>query len=235
MSPTLLDRAAGVVDPHRFRIGTIAQKAGSLVRRATPLLDRTLTQRAGDASQETSEPSTSDSKNGNTGTIIGAIVVGAALLLVIGGFLLAWRQRNSRRKAEYMAADTGDAFDDGDHYDMDVQRAADDGVRGFRMYGQRGRGYGEGGSGHDAYDDPYDAPAAYDTHGYDADAPPKYDAKYDARGRPISTAESGKTLFDDGSELEARKYSDGAELRKVQSDETIHVAAHPGDKEEGLR
>ena len=42
----------------------------------------------------------------NTGTIIGAIVVGAALLLVIGGFLLAWRQRNSRRKAEYMAADT---------------------------------------------------------------------------------------------------------------------------------
>ena len=49
--------------------------------------------------------------------------------------------------------------------DWDVQRAADDGVRGFRMYGQRGRGYGEGGSGHDAYDDPYDAPAAYDTHG----------------------------------------------------------------------
>ena len=48
---------------------------------------------------------------------------------------------------------------------MDVQRAADDGVRGFRMYGQRGRGYGEGGSGHDAYDDPYDAPAVYDTHG----------------------------------------------------------------------
>ncbi|KAL1750369.1 hypothetical protein FB107DRAFT_294619 [Schizophyllum commune] len=232
MSPTLLDRATGVVDPHRFRIGTIAQ---SLVQRAGPLVDRTLIQRAGDASQETSEPSTSDSKNSNTGTIIGAIVVGAALLLVIGGFLLAWRQRNSRRKAEYMAADTGDAFDDGDHYDMDVQRAADDGVRGFRMYGQRGRGYGEGGSGHDAYDDPYDAPAVYDTHGYDADAPPKYDAKYDARGRPISTAESGKTLFDDGSESEGRKYNDGAELRKVQSDETIHVAAHPADKEEGLR
>ena len=104
MSPTLLDRATGVVDPHRFRIGTIAQ---SLVQRAGPLLNRSLTQRAGDASQETSEPSTSDSKNSNTGTIIGAIVVGAALLLVIGGFLLAWRQRNSRRKAEYMAADTG--------------------------------------------------------------------------------------------------------------------------------
>ncbi|KAL1741514.1 hypothetical protein HDZ31DRAFT_66858 [Schizophyllum fasciatum] len=271
MSP-ITDRVA---DPHRFRIGTIAQhltqRADSILERATGLLARNplidepspivkgpsrllehpssllqrtpsllqrtgsrllargapLLPRGGDASQETSEPSNSKSDS-NTGTIIGAVVVGVALLLVVGGFLLAWRQRTSKRKAEYMAADTGDAFDDGDHYDMDVQRAADDGVRGFRMYGQRGRGYGEGGAGygHDGsgYDDPYDPPTGYDAHGYDADAPPRYEAKRDARGRPVSGAESGRTL-----------YEDGAGLQKTQSDDTIHVPARPVDKEDGLR
>ncbi|TRM56432.1 hypothetical protein BD626DRAFT_519483 [Schizophyllum amplum] len=195
--PTLLDRSSDrIVDPHRFRIGTLAKQAGTLVQR-------------GD--------------DGKTGMIVGAVVVGIALFVVIAGFFLAWRQRTSKRKADYMAADTGDAFDDGEHYDMDVQRAADDGVDGLRMYGKQGRGYGDGGMG---YDDPYDG--GYDTRElHKHDASPRYDdspAKYDPHGRPVSTAESGRTLYDDG-----------ASLRKVQSDETIHVPHQPVDKEDALR
>ncbi|KAL1729861.1 hypothetical protein EV714DRAFT_212059 [Schizophyllum commune] len=83
-------------------------------------------------------------RSSNSGTIIAGVVVGVvAFLLICGGVYGWWRMRERRRTGppkEMMEERGGveEDMDDGDHYDADIQNAADNGVRGSKLYGPSG-------------------------------------------------------------------------------------------------
>lgn len=80
----------------------------------------------------------------NSGSIIAGVVVGVvAFLILVGGGFGWWRMRARKRAGppkEMVEEREGEAesMDDGDHYDFDVQTAADNGVRGSKLYGPSG-------------------------------------------------------------------------------------------------
>ncbi|KAI4524655.1 hypothetical protein K525DRAFT_235429 [Schizophyllum commune Loenen D] len=83
-------------------------------------------------------------RSSNSGTVIAGVVVGVvAFLLICGGVYGWWRMRERRRTGppkEMMEERGGveEDMDDGDHYDADIQNAADNGVRGSKLYGPSG-------------------------------------------------------------------------------------------------
>ncbi|KAL1741515.1 hypothetical protein HDZ31DRAFT_66859 [Schizophyllum fasciatum] len=75
----------------------------------------------------------------NSGTVIAGVVVGVvAFLILLGVAYGVWRRRRGPPREMLEERGAGEDMDDGEHYDADIQNAADNGVRGSKLYGPSG-------------------------------------------------------------------------------------------------